>query len=66
MSIRPRKYPPNTPTRGDRVKLRGRNDRRQTGVVTLMNDETLWATVEWEDGSGSRICHLFELEKLMP
>lgn len=62
MSIRLRKSPPNTPTRGDRVNLRGRNDGRRA-VVTLMNDETLWATVEWEDGSGSMICHLFELEK---
>ncbi|KHQ51089.1 hypothetical protein OA50_04460 [Mameliella alba] len=56
------KEPPNTPTRGDRVKRRGRDDGRR-GNLSKMDDATKWATVEWDDGGGPRMCHLFELER---
>lgn len=55
------KAPPNLPSRKDRVFKRG--DRTRTGVLVKMDDETQWATVEWGDGNGPRMCHLFELEK---
>lgn len=57
------KTPPNSPSKGDTVKLRGRGDR--TGVLVKLNEENKWSTVEWTDGKGPRICHLFELEKVV-
>ncbi len=54
------KPPLNLPKRGDRVRLRGR---AHIGWLRKMDDETKWATVEWDDG-GPKIVHLHELEKV--
>jgi hypothetical protein len=56
------KAPPNLPERGDRVSLRGRYGER-AGVLVKMDDETLWASVEWDDELGPKMAHLYELEK---
>lgn len=49
------------PTRGDSVKLRGREPR---GVIAKMDEETQWVTVDWDKGFtvGPRYVHLLELE----
>ncbi len=56
------KAPPNLPDRKDRVKRRGRDDGRR-GVLSKMDDETLWATVTWDDGAGPKMVHLYEVER---
>lgn len=57
------KSPPNLPARGDRLKKRGDKSGR-LGYLRIMDDETLWTTVKWDDGSGPFVCHLHELEKV--
>jgi hypothetical protein len=54
------KRPPNTPDRGDKVRLRGR---AHEGVLVKYDPESLWSTVEWE-AQGPKVCHLYELEKV--
>lgn len=57
-----KKSPPNTPSVGDKVVMRGRRD--ATGTLTAINDETKWSRVAWDAaGAGPLLCHLFELEK---
>jgi hypothetical protein len=56
-----KKAPPNIPERGDLASLRGNPAR--FGVVSKYDPETNWATVEWDDGGGPRLCHRFELER---
>jgi hypothetical protein len=54
------KPPVNTPSVGDRVRLRGRQAWGQLKSVSA----ELWAQVDWAtDGAGPRIVHLHELEK---
>ena len=54
------KAPPNLPDRKDRVKLRGRSRR---GVLEKLDEDTLWATVKWDDARQPMIVHLWELER---
>ena len=54
------KAPPNTPAKGDRFRLRGRD---RTGRVNKVNEERGWATVTWDDG-GETLVHLHEMEKI--
>lgn len=58
------KAPPNTPKKGDRVFLRGRPGR--AGMMLKWDTETRWCTVQWDDGGGPHIAHLFELERVVP
>lgn len=57
--------PPNLPERKDLIKRRGYNDGRR-GVLEKMDDETLWATVRWNDGGGPTMMHLYEIERARP
>jgi hypothetical protein len=53
--------PPNTPSVGDRVKMRGRE---VFGILRKINNIN-WAKVEWDnDSHGPVLCHLFELERM--
>lgn len=56
-----RRAPPNTPERGDLVKLRGRVGYK--GILVKYDPETNWATVSWDFGHGPKMCHRFELER---
>lgn len=57
------KPPPNVPSIGDRVRMRGRNS---VGELMRVNDRN-WATVRWDTDvfvpPGPDIVHLHELEK---
>jgi len=55
------KAPPNTPERGDRVRLRGKDFGE--GVLKKFDPETNWSTVEWDE-DGPKVCHRFELERV--
>lgn len=55
-----RKPPPNLPSVGGRVKLRGR---QALGVLRSVNPESNWSRVDWDEGvKAPLICHLYELE----
>lgn len=55
------KQPPNAPERGEAVRLRGKPE--VTGTLKKYDPESQWATVDWIDNKGPRVCHRFELEK---
>lgn len=57
------KEPPNLPSVGDAVKLRGHSSR---GILQRLDEDRKWAWVSWDNGlaKGPRICHLYELEKV--
>lgn len=55
------KMPPNVPERGDRCHLRGRP--QFAGTLKKYDPASQWATVEWIDSKGPKICHRFELER---
>lgn len=57
------KQPPNTPTKGDLCKLRGRD---RFGMVAKINRSGKpICTVIWNDNpSTPMLCHFFELEKI--
>lgn len=56
------KTPPNLPSEGDRVKLRGY---KQQGKLIKLNPQRLWCKVEWDlPVRMPEICHLYELEKI--
>ncbi len=58
-----KRLPLNTPERGDRCKLRGREG--YFGILTKYDPETNWATVSWDVTSpGPKNCHRFELERI--
>jgi hypothetical protein len=54
------KAPLNIPERKDRVRLRGRD---RVGILDRLDDQTLWATVTWDDTNSQMTVHLWELEK---
>lgn len=56
-----KKAPPNTPERGDRCRLRGRDGR--VGRIVKLDRESNWCTVRWENDEQT-ICHRFELERI--
>lgn len=59
-----RKGPPNTPCCGDRVKMRGKNER--TGTMVKWNPDPAKndCTVMWDDSTTPMLCHRFELERI--
>lgn len=59
-----KKPPPNLPTVGDDVALRGR---KSFGRLEFINDENLWARVDWDPTIAAqcpKLCHLYELERI--
>ncbi len=55
------KKPPNTPTKGDRCKFRGRHVAIGT-VIKVDSGGGDWVTVLWDDWYAPQLCHLYELE----
>lgn len=58
------KAPPNLPAVGDDVKLRGRTS---FGKLIGLNEQNLWARVDWDPTVAAqcpKLCHLYELERI--
>jgi hypothetical protein len=54
--------PPNLPTVGNDVRLRGTN---KTGKLLDFNPSNQWAFVAWDETTpGPHVCHRFELERI--